>query len=611
MFENTLPFRLSFDGKPSPDNPREPTPVPSYGILANDDKDSPDQFIKKMNNTLSKKKKNNFKNIEELENIYESTGNTKPAKKKVDNHLLNIKSSVNALDKSIQQIEDSINKVSKKTIKPHKISKTPVDNIEGFSNTDIYDSIYKPEYEFETEEQPVSTTEYAKLVNDAKSGLLNTTLIKQLMNIGKITESQYNELFGFTLDFSGFEWKNASTPPPNPTNERCSKWNKNCEGGGADIIEWLKRVLNNLKQIMGIYSQILRFISVLIYKSVDGSLDGNPSNSNDDVSIIVNVLHFLIMIPLSIYFAYNWFYITFYKDETGEPITFDFSEKVMSSLKGLLIRLFKCLVQPMILIDSIIRLFIPKSYYTIGEAIQSFIIGPLDFSLIGKIITNPLFIFIWFTLIILHMTCKYSDTILNMFMSYITDAKVPYESYLHGIIAYDWIVGIAAIEIFGKVFGLIETYVSPLTAIFWFLILVIFSHLMIRFAGIFIILYLYAMSYFALSIYSKGGINAAIKSINLAFEASIRTSNVKCPEGEWEKSIKQILELVYKYLYAILYIIVLGYSAMWIFASMKSSSGKIILGSTLSLIVAIIILAVTYVRVSMGKSDIEKSDIDI
>lgn len=586
MFENTLPFR-------------------------NDDKDTPDQFIKKMKSTLSKKKKNNFKNIEELENIYESTTDKKSKKtKQVDRDLLNIKSSVNALDKSIQQIEDSINQVSEKTKTP-KTPKTPLDNIEGFSNTNIYDSIYKPEYEFETKEQPVTNTEYAKLVNDAKSGILNTTLIKQLMNIGKITEAQYNQLFGFTLDFSGFEWKNASTTPPKPTNERCSKWKKNCDGGGADIVEWLKRMLENLKKIMGIYSQILRFISVLIYKSVDGSLDGKPSNSNDDVSIIVNVLHFLIMIPLSIYFAYNWFYITFYKDETGEPISFDFSEKVMSSLKGLLIRLFKCLVQPMILMDSFLRLFIPKSYYTIGEAIQSFIIGPFDFSFIGNIITNPLFIFIWFTLLILYMTCKYSDTILNMFLSYITDANVPYESYLHGIVAYDWIVGIAALGVFGKMVGAIETVMSPVSAIFWFLVLVIFSHLMIRFAGIFILLYLYAMSYFALSIFSKGGINAAIKSINLAFEASIRTGNVKCPEGEWEKAVKEILELIYKYLYAILYIIVLGYSSMWIFASMKSSSGKIILGSTLSLIIAIIVLAIAYVRVAMGKTDVEKSDIDI
>jgi hypothetical protein len=37
-----------------------------------DDRDSPDTFIKKMKNTMSKKRKNNYKGIEELENIYEN-----------------------------------------------------------------------------------------------------------------------------------------------------------------------------------------------------------------------------------------------------------------------------------------------------------------------------------------------------------------------------------------------------------------------------------------------------------------------------------------------------------------------------------------------------------
>jgi hypothetical protein len=48
-----------------------------------DDKDSPDQFIKKMEKTMSKKRKNNYKNIGELENIYDfntdiTETNTKP-----------------------------------------------------------------------------------------------------------------------------------------------------------------------------------------------------------------------------------------------------------------------------------------------------------------------------------------------------------------------------------------------------------------------------------------------------------------------------------------------------------------------------------------------------
>jgi hypothetical protein len=118
------------------------------------------------------------------------------------------------------------------------------------------------------------------------------------------------------------------------------------------------------------------------------------------------------------------------------------------------------------------------------------------------------------------------------------------------------------------------------------------------------------MSYFALSIYSDGGMSAAMKSINLALEASITNTDNKCPPGFWEKLVIKMLELIYKYLFAVLYLIVLAYSTYWIFTSMKSSSGKIILGSTLSMLIAGIIMAIALVSLQGGPS-ISKSDIDI
>jgi hypothetical protein len=118
------------------------------------------------------------------------------------------------------------------------------------------------------------------------------------------------------------------------------------------------------------------------------------------------------------------------------------------------------------------------------------------------------------------------------------------------------------------------------------------------------------MSYFALSIYSDGGMSAAMKSINLALEASITQTDDKCPPGFWEKIVIKILELIYKYLFAVLYLIVLGYSTYLIFASMKSYSGKIILGSTLTMIIFGIIMAIA-LTAFMGGPSIKKSDIDI
>jgi len=581
-----------------------------------DAKDSPDQFIKRMESTMSKKRKNNYKNIEELENIYESKSKSHASsstKDGTDNSFKpgDIKETFDDLGKSMEDMLKSLNTMSggkKKGGKKNKAVKE--DTIEGFSNNDDvnYERIYTPEYEYDTQPTPIDPKTYANMANDAKAGLLNTTQLKELLNTGKITQSQYNQLFGFYLDFSGFSWQNINTTPK--STERCPKWNKNCGGDGPEIIEYIKRLISYFKQLIGLYSKLLRYLSTLLYKSTDGKLDGKPSNNAADVSIIVNVLHFFIMIPLSIYFSYNWFYITFYKDETDHPIKIDFSHKVMRLLKGFLIRLFKCLVQPMILLDAFIRLVIPRAYDKIGNAFKYLTIGPLKFSIIGKILTNPMFIFLWLTFLILQMTCKYSDALANMLYSYMGDDKVPYESYLHGIIAYDWIIGIAAIGIIGRIFSFLEIYFNPVISLFWLIILVIFSHLMIRFAGIFFVLYLYVMSYLALSLYSDGGMSAAFKSINLALEASIKDTDNKCPKGEWEKIIMRILNIIYKYLFAVLYIIVLAYSTYWIFTSMKSPSCKIILGSTLVMFIAIIVMIIALIYAKSGPS-ISMSDIDI
>lgn len=583
-----------------------------------DETDTPDQFIKKMERTMSKKRKNNYKNIEELENIYDSKPDSKKPEDSYDKDGFDsfkpgeITETFDELGKSVGDMLKSLSAMSGGKKKKSKKNKKQVkdDGIEGFSNNyaSNYKRIYKPEYEYDKRRRRIGPEQYAKMAKDAKAGLLDTTQLKDLLNTDEITQAQYNELFGFHLDFSGFDWKNISTTPEN--NERCPKWNKNCGGDGPDIVEYLKKIFSYFKQLIGIYSQVLRYLSTLLYKSTDGKLDGKPSNNVADVSIIVNILHFLIMIPLSIYFAFNWFYITFYKDETDKSIQINFSYNVMTSLKGLLIRFFKCLVQPMILLDAFMRLVIPNAYFSMGNALKSLTIGSLDFSFIGKILTNPIFIFLCLTLIILNMTCAYSDTVANMLYSYMSDETVPYQSQLHGIIAYDWIVGIAAVGIIGRVFGIVESLMSPLSAVFWFLVLVIFSHLMIRFAGIFFLLYLYIMSYFALSMYSSGGINAAIKSINLALEASIKDTDNKCPKGKWEKIVINVLNLIYKYLFALLYIIVLAYSTFLIFTSMKSSSSKIILGSTLVMIIAVIVMVIALVFLQSGPST-KKSDIDL
>lgn len=560
-----------------------------------DETDSPDHFIKKMKKTMSKKRKNNFKNIEELKNIYEENDDGFKQGE--------IDEAFDELEESLQNMLKPYTKNEKKQKKTYEDKEKEEDLVEGFSNnfTESSERIYKPEYEFDK----VRRKKYSELEKKAKSGKLNTTQLKQLLNTGQITQSQYNKLFGFFLDFRGFNWKNNQIPQKK---ERCSKWNKNCGGSGSNILEQIKQYLGNFKQFMGLYMKTLTYISTQVYKSTDGKIDGKQSKNAADVSVIVNVLHYLIMIPLAVYFSQNWFYVMFYRDETKQPVSYDFSDKVKGMLKGLLKTLFKHHVQPVILLDSCLRKYIPAGYYALSGILQHVSFAPI--SVLGKILTNPIFVFISLVLIILSVSCTFSEKIMQTLVSFIADAKIPFQSYLHSIVAYDWIVGVASAGPIGSLMSFMQMLISPITSGLTFLFEVVFSHLTVRFGGIFVLLYLYAVSYFGLAIFSNGNAVGAMNQINKAFEASINSDNNKCPQGEWEKFILKILNTIYKYLMPLLYIIVLLYSTILIFVKMKSASSKIILGSTTFMIIVIIVMFI-YVMAFQGGTSINKSDIDI
>jgi hypothetical protein len=641
-----------------------------------DDKDSPDQFIKKMESTMSKKRKNNYKNIGELENIYDinptvtepntipintdsvllrnpesrlntTLPQTPPSKSTqenaqptlssknedyshifrsftVENEAMSIQAPTtpsldNSKSKKMENMKiitppqvagQNVGERTSQDVKKKSTSNINPEgeesNFEGF-NYDTATAMYIPEYEYDKKFKPIDKKAYDKLIEQAKSGGLSISKLKKLLNTGRITQWQYNNLFGFKLNFGGFDWKASSTPV---SNERCPKWKKDCGGIAADIFSYIKQIVNYFKRLIGLYSQLLKFISTTLYKSTDGKIGGKPAKNNGDISIIVNILHYLIMIPLSIYFSYNWFYITFYRDEGGNPTEINFKGIVSKLLKGLLKRIFKHNVQPMILIDTFLRKVMPGIYLKIGNIFKYLSIGPLDFSFIGKILTNPIFIFIWLTLFILHMNCKYSEKLATMLYSYMNESEFPFKGYLHGITAYDWIVGIASVGIIGTISRLFELYISPITVVFWFIFSTVVSHLTVRFSGIFAIVYLYVMSYGAIAIYSVGGMNTAMQNINESFESSISFKDNKCPPGKWEKILINLLNAIYKYLIAILYLIVLSYSIYLIFSSMKSSSSKIILGSFFSFIVVGIIMGI-FLMVYTSDPNIKKSDIDI
>jgi hypothetical protein len=559
--------------------------------LSTDDKNETTKILKKMK-SISNKKKHNYKNIKELENIYDSTTSKKEGVEIRNKPKL---SSTVFEDDTSKKIDNDGSKKNSHII-------------EGFTNDDG-PKIYIPEYEYDNYNKTTNKKSTNKIIDKkVPPGSIDMIELHKEYESGKITKSQYDNLFNF--HFGNIDWS-----LPKPTKNTCGQFNKNCDTG-SNIMAYIQNAINIFKQFIGIYSDLLRYIATQIYLSTDGKIDGAPRKSSKDVDLIVNILHYIIMIPFSIFFAYNWFYIMFYKDETGSFVKNDFSKIMMNSLKGLLMRFLKCLVAPVILVNALMRTIIPGVYFGGIKIFQNIDAGPFSsfFETIGNIFDNPLIIFIWLTMIILYMVCNYSDTVINALYAYMGDGSTrPFLNLLYGIIGYDLVVGVAAIPLFIKAFDTMLALASPMTTLAWFLILLVFSFLMINFSGIFVIMYLYIMSYFALLIYSPAGYNVAINSIQNAFKNGVYSSKKPCPPnpGYFEQLLHNIFEAIYDNLTLVLYAIVFFYSIFRIIFDMKSASSKIILSSGFGIVVFMIVLGIIMTTVNKLKKNVDKSMFDL
>jgi hypothetical protein len=226
---------------------------------------------------------------------------------------------------------------------------------------------------------------------------------------------------------------------------------------------------------------------------------------------------------------------------------------------------------------------------------------------------NPIAQFMGLTCVILYLSCKYSDKVYNSFISFIGHGKAaPYISFLYLIVAYDIIIGVArrSSSIYGsmqattdKIAGFVKTLMSPFSSFVLWLLLVIFSFLNIRLAGLFIIIYLYITSYFAIGIFNgtnnQANATFAISAMNTMFRKSVTNiGGRKCPPNPTflEKLFVVLMELCYDCMIYVLWFAVLSYGLYKYVTELKSNSSKIILssvnGGILFLIVLYIILRI-------------------
>jgi hypothetical protein len=191
--------------------------------------------------------------------------------------------------------------------------------------------------------------------------------------------------------------------------------------------------------------------------------------------------------------------------------------------------------------------------------------------------------------------------------------KVPPEvSILFLIAIYEFIIGVSKQSFLDKYSAMMKLMVAPFVTIFLALILLIFTFMSIRVAGFFSVFYLYNQSYFAMFIYSQGGMRSAYNAMNQLFLNSIKLGSRSCPPNPtwFEKIIMVILEACYNHMMLILFIIVLFYGFLTYLTKMRSQSSKIIFASINSGVIFMILIYIIQSMRAYFKDKIAKTDFD-
>ncbi len=473
------------------------------------------------------------------------------------------------------------------------------DDAEGFEDYNLTKGkhIYVKEYESANGGiKKKSSDHYYKL---AMRGKLSKKMIKQLCKSGILSKKQCKNIK---------KKQNRKKGGKKGSKKKSSGKKGKCNSNRfRKYIDMAVKYVTNLRNYYKFY---LKKLANFIYKKTDGVIDGRPNSKNKkDIEIISKQIDYFIAVPSAIFFAYNWYYVIFYKDETNQKIPYTFGETVNSfTNNGILKYLFTALVQPVILLNAFLRKVCPSlvdkwidtlGYLKFGEY--------LDFTILKTIAMNPIAQFIALVCIILYYSCKYSDKVFDSLISFMGKGKTPsYMKWIYMIVTYDIIIGVARRKntfvgniqsVADRITSIMQTIFSPISSFALWMVFVIFSYLNIRLAGLFMIIYLYATSYFGMGIYNginnKSDIAQAWSGMNTLFRKSVTDIGGRsCPPNPtfFEKLFVVCMELFYDCMAHMLYFIILIYGIYKYVTELKSNSTRIILCAVNTAILFMIML---------------------
>jgi hypothetical protein len=198
------------------------------------------------------------------------------------------------------------------------------------------------------------------------------------------------------------------------------------------LLDRLKRLIVRIIQF-----NPTKFIRDKIATRVYKYTAGNDPKNNRDIDIITSQIIMLIYASLAVFISGNWYYIMFYRDANGIPNSIKFNNMIdtIASKGGPIFRYLRLdsQLQPL-WIANVFLCNVTEFIITTGYGYVEFFayylslmfifnrIFPREYNIIRSsyktIISNKQLLFILFTIFIIYCILKYSSTLYNMYMTY-------------------------------------------------------------------------------------------------------------------------------------------------------------------------------------------------
>ena len=488
-------------------------------------------------------------------------------------------------DVIIQKIKEISKNKERKKSNPNYKNIPQLDNIyeKGDDNNDVDDGF---------EEIEKSMNEITDILNgnvpEEANNLSEPTLNKESFKIGKQNKKIEKKIGKINKEVDakkevGVEKKESGTKDGG----KCKR-----NTAIAGIVDKINKGVSYIDKLL--FKNFDKYLTIgvgAVYDTVEGKKKSSTGSKNRtaDITLIKNQIYYLFAIPIALLITYNWFYITFYKDESNQRISREINIDI-SQFTSILNFLFYYLTKPVDVFNYYVLKLIPNTVNSLAENNDTV-----------RTYLNPLILFFISLLIVMHTVMHYSTVIKNLVIACVDFASktVPFSSIVYPIIVFNIIMGFFPTSIFGIAEFAVSISILPITIVAW-IIKMVFTFSSVKLSGLFLTIFIIFHSFFSLLLYSNYGYKGTIEKINEYLYTALKNLNTQhCPPGSmtwFEKMFRILVEIIYKCLYEFIFIMVFVVGIFVYSMYMKSLKCKMVFSVLNSLIIVIISMLTYYMK---------------